>query len=283
MDVVGWSRQLLFTTVLISTTSARGSGTGTGFLYEVQTSPEQKELFLVTNKHVVEGADVVSLRFIASVDDAMSAPKWGEAYSFNIREPEHVFYGHDDGQIDVAVALCTPWLDQLYKANMPVFVRAIESYLAMNASTQESLDALEEVVFVGYPNGLFDQANYLPIARRGMTASPPNMDFNGQPVFLIDASVFPGSSGSPVLILQTGSYAGRSGSINLGERIVFLGVVAAVYQRRVPVLKASTHDARFVHDALDIGVVYNARAVDETVDKVLALGGVSRYVPDPQA
>jgi hypothetical protein len=164
------------------------------------------------------------------------------------------------------------------KIDMPVFVRAIEASLSME-DFDEGLDAIEEVVFVGYPDGLFDEVNYLPLTRRGITASPPTADFNGRPVFLIDGSVFPGSSGSPVLILQTGSYAGRTGSINLGERVVFMGVVAAVYQREVPVLTCDPKLQHFVEDALDIGVVYKAKAVDEAVDKVLTLAGVSRYEP----
>jgi hypothetical protein len=44
----------------------------------------------------------------------------------------------------------------------------------------------------------------LPISprffRRGMTATPPQLDYCGRPTFLIDASVFGGSSGSPVFL-----------------------------------------------------------------------------------
>jgi S1-C subfamily serine protease len=115
MDIASLAQHLLFTTVFIATTSADGNATGTGFLYEARTSEIQKEIFLVTNKHVVADADIVSLRFIAATDREMSAPKWGEAYTFNIRHPENVFYGHDDPDVDVAVALCTPWLGSLYE------------------------------------------------------------------------------------------------------------------------------------------------------------------------
>jgi hypothetical protein len=47
-------------------------------------------------------------------------------------------------------------------------------------------------------------------------------------VFLIDCSIFPGSSGSPVFLFNQGSYASRQGGLSLGTRVMLLGVVAAV-------------------------------------------------------
>src|SRR5437763_136516 len=45
----------------------------------------------------------------------------------------------------------------------------------------------------------------------GVTANPLQADYDGRPVFLIDASVFPGSSGSPVVICNQGGFATRQG------------------------------------------------------------------------
>ena len=64
----------------------------------------------------------------------------------------------------------------------------------------------------------------MPIIRRGITASPVWNDFDNTPSFLVDAGVFPGSSGSPVFILNQGSYATKDG-ISLGNRLLFLGVI----------------------------------------------------------
>ena len=62
----------------------------------------------------------------------------------------------------------------------------------------EQLEAIEEVVLIGYPAGIRDPAHLTPIARKGITATPPAWDYGGRPTFLVDASVFHGSSGSPV-------------------------------------------------------------------------------------
>lgn len=95
----------------------------------------------------------------------------------------------------------------------------------------DKIDALESVTFVGYPNGIWDKANLLPVARRGATASPLAIDFENTPCFLIDASVFGGSSGSPVFLLSLGIYSDKSGATTIGSRCLFLGVVAAVFFR----------------------------------------------------
>jgi len=92
------------------------------------------------------------------------------------------------------------------------------------------LAALEEVTFIGYPSGLYDEHNVTPITRKGITATPPWNDFQGQPAFLIDAGVFPGSSGSLVFIFNQGAYATRGG-LTLGSRLLFMGVLTEAILR----------------------------------------------------
>ena len=95
------------------------------------------------------------------------------------------------------------------------------------------LSALEEIVMIGYPIGLWDSINNMPIFRRGITATHPNLDYMGQEVFLIDAACFPGSSGSPVLLYNRGSYPNRQGGIVIDSRINLLGILYAGAQLTV--------------------------------------------------
>lgn len=93
--------------------------------------------------------------------------------------------------------------------------------------TQEEwleLTAIEDIVMVGYPIGLWDDVNNRPIVRKGITASHPAVAFKGKREFLIDAACFPGSSGSPVFLLNIGSYATRNATC-IGHRIKLLGVL----------------------------------------------------------
>jgi hypothetical protein len=65
---------------------------------------------------------------------------------------------------------------------------------------KSTLHPAQQVLFVGYPNGIRDRMHNLPVARGGLLASLPTVDFDGEPDFLIDAKVWPGSSGSPVFV-----------------------------------------------------------------------------------
>ncbi len=59
------------------------------------------------------------------------------------------------------------------------------------------------VLVAGYPSGLADQTNCFPIVKSGVLASKWGMNWEGEPRFLIDAQLFPGSSGSVVLSQPT--------------------------------------------------------------------------------
>jgi len=89
------------------------------------------------------------------------------------------------------------------------------------------LTPLEEVLMIGYPNGIWDSRNNMPILRRGVTATHPAIEYEGRREFMIDAACFPGSSGSPVMLYNTGSYSTRDGGLAIGTRIKLLGVLFA--------------------------------------------------------
>jgi hypothetical protein len=87
---------------------------------------------------------------------------------------------------------------------------------------------LEDILVIGYPDGISDLANNVPVLRRGITATPFYLNFNGEKKFLIDASIFPGSSGSPVFLYNQGTWATRSGGTSIGTRVQLLGIVYGV-------------------------------------------------------
>ena len=131
--------------------------------------------------------------------------------------------------------------------------------------------AYEEIAFAGYPD-VYDRTNNLPSLRRGIKATPVYVGYEGQPVFLIDASVFPGSSGSPVFIYSTSPRIDRSGGTSIGgTRFLFLGVLSSVFFRQqdgrlefdeipaslVPVVKT--------RQMIDLGVVFICRSPSSLV------------------
>jgi len=88
------------------------------------------------------------------------------------------------------------------------------------------LSAIEDVVMVGYPNGLWDKENNFPIFRKGITASHPATDFNSKNIGAVDMACFPGSSGSPIFILNENGYSDKKGTTYMGaQRLIFLGIL----------------------------------------------------------
>jgi hypothetical protein len=164
------------------------------------------------------------------------------------------------------------------KIGAPAFFRSVSPVLCLSTAQEQELDAIEEVVFIGYPNGLFDEKNYLPILRTGTTATPIAIDYQGVPAFLIDASVFPGSSGSPVFIANRGTYFTRNGSVAVGTRVICLGILAAVHTRQVQgaVGLLPSRLVTAFDEPIDLGIVYKARCIDECVQPFLQQAGLTQ-------
>ena len=84
---------------------------------------------------------------------------------------------------------------------------------------------MEEIVMIGYPSGIWDSVNNLPVIRRGITATHPAISWNGKTEVLTDIASFPGSSGSPLLLANLSGYTDAKGNTFLGQaRIRLLGV-----------------------------------------------------------
>ena len=99
-----------------------------------------------------------------------------------------------------------------------------------NIPTDEEMSkffAVEEVLMTGYPIGLWDKRHNLPLTRAGITATHPNVNYNGREEFVIDVAVFPGSSGSPVVQYNRGAIYQNSG-ITFGERFKLIGIAYAI-------------------------------------------------------
>lgn len=273
------SDRLFFTTAWIRASTESGSWTGTAFVYSVDTTSGVFRL-LVTNRHVLENATAVTVRFIRTSHDA--SPMLGQATEVTIDGFHNgSWIGHPDPRIDVAVLPLSQILLKMEEQGAPPFFTEVGPAICMGVGVDLDLDSFEGVTFVGYPNGLYDQFNFLPIMRRGVTATPIYVDYGGLPAFLIDASVFPGSSGSPVFLFDKGMFSDRSGRhVTVGSRVALLGVLAAVHTRTLSgdVRTLSSRLVADLEEPIDLGVVYKAKCIDECADIALKGAGLRRAV-----
>jgi V8-like Glu-specific endopeptidase len=73
------------------------------------------------------------------------------------------------------------------------------------------------VTLIGYPYDYYDKKNSLPVWKTGHIASEPAVDFEGNPLFVVDVSAFPGMSGAPVFAIADGTYEHEDGMIHAGS------------------------------------------------------------------
>lgn len=222
MNLNDLSTQLLFTTVPIWTESPDGSGSAaTAFIYMVPVphKPEISVPLLVTNHHVVAKAKRGLVEFVERAGDSPNREK-----RVRVEVSRDALLGNANPELDIAIIPLGAMLTQIQDAGRPAFFRSVTPDIVPSAEVISGLAAMEEIVFIGYPSGLRDETNANPLIRRGITSTPVWNDFQGRPSFLIDAGVFPGSSGSPVFILNQGAYATKDGLV-VGSRILFLGMI----------------------------------------------------------
>lgn len=277
MQVETIAEQLLFTTLRVETRSLAGDGTGTAFLFSY-AHESQNYPFVVTNRHVIRDAKTGTIQFHKASGSKLEL---GTAHRIEVQDFEKAWTGHPDPDIDVAVMPLAPLLESMQQSGITPFYKTISRELTVSPQLVAELDSLEEVVFIGYPNGIWDSKNFLPVMRKGTTATPIAIDFEGKKQFLVDASVFPGSSGSPVFLFNKGMYSDRRGNTKIATRLAFLGIIAAVFFREdlnritlVPEAPANW-PAAVAHEMIDLGVVFKAHTVIEAIEALLRQRGIS--------
>ena len=255
--------QMMFSTIRVVTN--QGQSHGTGFVYR----HENRE-YLVTNRHVVQGTTEGELTLTGLNHSTGSGPRIGPDAIVPVQDEAWRWHYHPSGEIDIAVMLLGPISKHASEGGHPPYYIGITERELAGREALQQIDVMEEVVFVGYPERVYDERNNLPVVRRGTTASLPWVDYNGRPEFLIDASVFPGSSGSPVFAYNRPPWLTKYGQLKSEERLLFLGVLtAAGYRNNVGVIipdsDQSPRQSVVAKEMIDLGVVLKADCVLETV------------------
>lgn len=261
----------MFTTVRIETKDTIGKEwVATGFLFNYKKQENQYYTFLVTNKHVVKNKIEGTITFMKGKD---KKPLLGRAIKVNIPDFANMWHVHPNLDIDVAVGSFTPILESMQKNMLIPYYRTVPSDLIPSEETWKEIDAIEEIIFIGYPSGIWDSKYFLPLTRMGITATHPTIDYEGKPQFLIDASVFPGSSGSPVFLYDPRTRPGKVGIIP--PRLFFLGILASfIHYNEENEVKTKTATKRksvaYFTQIVDLGIVYKAKTILETIEDLLS-------------
>ncbi len=221
MDI---SEQLIHTTVRIESIDRQNRPhSGTGFFFNFPVEGNVQVRVIVTNRHVLESMQSISISL--TVADSQDAPLYGQHERIQISDIQGAVLYHNDPAVDLAIIFAEVIFGVMRRMGKPAFTRAVGTDLLPSDELIKSMMAFEDVVMVGYPNGLWDAVNNLPLIRRGYTATPFVRDFNGRKEFVIDAACFPGSSGSPVYLYNQGSYSTPTDVVLGGSRVALLGIL----------------------------------------------------------
>jgi len=264
MNVNTLYKDLMFSVLRLVTSNKDGKtgNTGTGILVDLELTPETLTPVLITNKHVVQDAIEISVHLPAG--EGPRDVSLGNTVQIQMKLEGEGFFSPRDSDIDIAILPFGAVLRALENLHPKPFMRFLPVSEFPSSEEYGSLDALEEVFFMGFPDGRWDSVNKTPIIRRGVTATPATLDFDGKPEFLIDASVFPGSSGSPLFVARTTTFLSNSKLITQ-QLAIFAGIVTKSLHRthQVPVFDTETE----VLESLDLGIVTNVAAIKDALDQ----------------
>ncbi len=216
MKPISISERMMFNTVRL-VASDRSSGTGYFYNFVIDNKIVP---VIITNKHVVNYNSNETMTFYLHLRNGENESN--ESYQVTLTL-NWIFHSKKD--------LCFCFVNPVFEfvkkqTGKDVFYIAIDETIIPSQKMLEELSALEELVMVGYPIGLWDKNNNFPIFRKGYTASHPAIDFNESGIGLVDMACFPGSSGSPIYILNEGGYKDKVGNLNWGQsRIIFIGTL----------------------------------------------------------
>lgn len=171
-----------------------------GFLYGNLIPPKpgldkkQYFTFLVTNRHVLEG---LTNAYIRVNPKERKAPK---DYELELKdETRQLWFAHPDPAVDVAVYPGS--LNFFREQGMQIEFFPNDEIVAGRSKLSDLGVAEGDFVYVlGFPMGLVGEERNIAIVRQGILARVSDALVNPNDNYLIDAFVFPGSSGGPVIL-----------------------------------------------------------------------------------
>jgi hypothetical protein len=275
LEVYAMNEAFLNSTVLVTFSVKPGkTSAGTGFMMSKEIETGKGHIYLVTNVHAIppEGSTKnISIRVMTKsgetvVVKSLEVPVLGTDGKYLPTVRLHPKKAFDVAAINITESVVKEHIEAAW---IPYDLLATKDKLKA-----EGITVGDEIFLLGYPDAIYDPRNVHPILREGVIASVPTEDyaFNealkkryGFPDqidgFLIDANVFPGSSGSLVILKQQATTIGPRGEtvVSGAKKIPYvLGIVSG----SIPIIDTALGSVQ----RMGLGVVYSYNAIKETID-----------------
>lgn len=258
---------------------------GTGFFYD-ELAPEDpntkgfywrevEATWIVTNRHVllpkVEGNEIIPDTITFHVRRVVGQGIVWEPVILDVTEIKKRLKLHTDSEVDVAILRVDDLLRERMKPGNVYMTLSSVSEEDLPENKNISAEVADDVVIIGYPKGFYDEKNIFPIVKSGIIATRWGMNFNDMPVFLIDAKLFPGSSGSIVVTKPISSIVAEGPMKDEREtQFAFLGVYSGEpFRQQEPI---DLDDIIIIRkDSFNVGTVWYGKLVVDIVKKGKAL------------
>lgn len=173
---------------------------GTGFLFGkyLKTNADQTKqyrIYLVTNKHVINGQKDILLRFNPQTDQSS---KDYEISLVNASTGKPIWTGHSNPTIDVAVLEVNPQF--LKDEGMKFDFFRSDDWVINKSKMKTDITEGDFIYVLGFPMGMVDKDRQYVFLRQGVIARIRDMFEGRSSDYVIDAVVFPGNSGGPVIL-----------------------------------------------------------------------------------
>ncbi len=238
---VDLSIDLIQATVQVEQPLGDGTRTvGTGFLISDPTPDGKPRTVLVTANHVFRKMPGAMATVGFRIENADGSWRYTPA-TLKIREGDKELWTHHPDRDVAVIAIAAP----------PAFAKAAlpENWLGGDdAFAKYAVTPGDEMLALGFPEGLSANAAGFPILRSGRVASFPLAPSNAFPTFLLDFAVFPGNSGGPVFV-DAPAHLATTGAASEP------GFIAGLLTQQVEINSQN----------LSIGIVTDARFVRETL------------------
>jgi Trypsin-like peptidase domain len=269
--------------VYVSFSAGEISSSGSGFVLFRPADPSKAneptvsgQTFLVTNKHVLppEGKECKLSMRVTTGTQASPRTKTIEIPVVG-SDGKYLNTVHLHPRNDVAAILVTHEIAEGEMKPEFVFTTLLGTKERLGNSVALAGD---EIYILGYPAGIFDSSNANPIWRVGIISTNPLLGYSFPESlqtawhlpahvdgFLIDAQVYPGSSGSMVVNKPTSaSFDSPSLVMAGGPRSVpyVLGIVSD----SIPIIDANLH----LVTRMGLGIVQSADAIKEAIESFFA-------------
>ena len=189
--------ELSYSTVRIHCKLANGGDSiGTCFAMAFKSGKDGFVPVLITNKHVVKDSISISLVLTEMIDGVPANTK----FPLTLPIGSSMWLNHPDSDVDLCALPMAVVLNALRANGKQVKISWLPLEVIAEQKDLEKMFQLDEVIMIGYPDGIYDKKNNQPIFRRGSFATKPSLDYDGKKEFVIDIAAYNGSSGSPVFV-----------------------------------------------------------------------------------